>query len=130
MRSRNIWMAAALLYFVAMQVLLYQAAVWGRAAEGWPPFAIKTTYALIHSGFGAVLPGAIARLALHAGAGLWRPWMLVDGALSMIAGMWLQSGIGGPPLTLDSAWSACSDSPSWRCCHDGFLRLSRAAGWG
>jgi hypothetical protein len=101
MRSRNIWIAAALLYFASMQVLLYQAAVWERAGEGWPPFVIKTGYALIHGGFGVVLLGAIARLAPRAGAGLWRPWMLIGGTLLMMAGMWLQSRISGPPMTLD-----------------------------
>lgn len=101
MRSRIAWTAATLLYFASMQVLLYQAAAWEQAGEGWPEFVVTAGYALIHGGFGVVLLGAIARLAPGAGPSLWRPGMLMGGTLSMVLGMWLQSRVGGPPMTLD-----------------------------
>ncbi len=65
----------------------------------------KWLYALAYLGFGIILLGAVARLHAGAGAVIWRPTMLVVGALFAALDIWLLQQWSGIPMRLED-WMA------------------------
>jgi len=108
MRSRITWVVAAGMFYgliVLGHARLTELLALLRVTEmaGTPRF--KWAYALVYCIFGVLLMGATARLLSAAGPVLWRPTMLVAGALLAALELWLVQRLDGDSMRLET-WMA------------------------
>ncbi len=98
------WLGSAALYYAVLFVLQWR---WPGlvgtvlATSGWR--SLNWGYALVFAGFGVVLQGAITRAFHRTTPALWRPQMLLTGAVLAAAHVWI-GGVRAGTATPVELW--------------------------
>ncbi|MEE8635596.1 MAG: hypothetical protein V3T12_06210 [Acidiferrobacterales bacterium] len=107
MKSRMLWLSAAILYYGAMLAIQ----TWGPgmaqvAAHPTAAAPSKVLYAVVYLGLGMVLLGAVAHVFAQSTAALWRPLMLCMGAGLALMHIWIAAVTSGTSMSAELWMSA------------------------